>query len=155
MTSSRRINDRSMKFGINELWNSTLSNRRVSYFRCHSTQVFIHTKRDCQMHFYRFYIHFPRTDDPDMRSEDIIVTASHAIFHTEDKRAAPVAVVGFQFQQSALLTLFKNTTSNVCRSSQYHQLGGRANRFIHSPIFNCSAAKIVRKTVFPHPVTEI
>lgn len=54
------------------------------------------------------------TDDPDMRPEDIIVTASHAIFHTEDKRSAPVAVVGFQFQHSALLTLFKNTTSNVC-----------------------------------------
>lgn len=48
-----------------------------------------------------------------MRPEDLIVTASHAIFHTEDKRAAPVAVVGFQFQHSALLTLFKNTTSNV------------------------------------------
>lgn len=49
----------------------------------------------------------------DVRSEDIIVTASHAVFHTEDKRSAPVAVVGFQFQHSAFFTFFKNITSNV------------------------------------------
>lgn len=66
------------------------------------------------MYFHTFnQINCP-IDDPDIRAEDIIVTASHAIFHTEDKRSAPVAVVGFQFQHSALLTLFKNITSNVC-----------------------------------------
>lgn len=62
----------------------------------------------CDFHIFSNFL-----DDPDMRPEDLIVTASHAIFHTEDKRSAPVAVVGFQFQHSALLTLFKNTTSNV------------------------------------------
>lgn len=41
------------------------------------------------------------------------MTASHAIFHTEDKMSAPVAVVGYQFQHSALLALFQNITSNV------------------------------------------
>lgn len=44
---------------------------------------------------------------------DTLVTATHAIFHTEEKKSAPVAVVGFQFQHSAMYTLFKNITSNV------------------------------------------
>lgn len=38
------------------------------------------------------------------------MTASHAIFHTEGGKSAPAAVVGFQFQHSALFTLFKNIT---------------------------------------------
>ncbi|XP_053666782.1 voltage-dependent calcium channel subunit alpha-2/delta-3 [Anopheles marshallii] len=42
---------------------------------------------------------------------DTLVTASHAIFHTDGTREAPVAVVGFQFHHSALYTLFKNITS--------------------------------------------
>jgi hypothetical protein len=45
---------------------------------------------------------------------DTLVTASHAIFHTEGSKSAPAAVVGFQFQHSALHTLFKNITSTVC-----------------------------------------
>lgn len=43
-----------------------------------------------------------------------LVTASHAIFHTDERKfSAPVAVVGYQFQHSALFALFKNITSNV------------------------------------------
>ncbi|XP_052873688.1 voltage-dependent calcium channel subunit alpha-2/delta-3 [Anopheles cruzii] len=42
---------------------------------------------------------------------DTLVTASHAIFHADGAREAPVAVVGFQFHHSALYTLFKNITS--------------------------------------------
>ncbi|XP_053674579.1 voltage-dependent calcium channel subunit alpha-2/delta-3 [Anopheles nili] len=42
---------------------------------------------------------------------DTLVTASHAIFHADGTREAPVAVVGFQFHHSALYTLFKNITS--------------------------------------------
>lgn len=52
-------------------------------------------------------------DDTQMDPDNLLVTASHAIFHTEDKKSAPVAVVGYQFQHSALRALFKNTTSNV------------------------------------------
>lgn len=44
---------------------------------------------------------------------NMLVTASHAIFHTEDKNSAPIAVVGYKFQHSALQALFKNITSNV------------------------------------------
>lgn len=43
---------------------------------------------------------------------DTLVTASHAIFHKENGKSAPAAVVGYQFQHSAMYTLFKNTTSN-------------------------------------------
>ncbi|XP_047117429.1 voltage-dependent calcium channel subunit alpha-2/delta-3 isoform X2 [Schistocerca piceifrons] len=39
-----------------------------------------------------------------------LVTASHAIFHSKDRLSAPAAVVGFQFQHSALSTLFRNIT---------------------------------------------
>ncbi|KFB44569.1 AGAP005490-PA-like protein [Anopheles sinensis] len=42
---------------------------------------------------------------------DTLVTASHAIFHTDGARETPVAVVGFQFHHSALYTLFRNITS--------------------------------------------
>lgn len=44
---------------------------------------------------------------------DPVVTASHAIFHTEGGKSAPAAVVGFQFQHSALHKLFRNITGNV------------------------------------------
>lgn len=44
---------------------------------------------------------------------DTLVTASHAIFINEDVRSAPAAVVGYQFQHSALYNLFKNITSKV------------------------------------------
>lgn len=44
---------------------------------------------------------------------DTLVTAANAIFvETGDKRA-PAAVVGFQFQHSALHNLFMNITSSV------------------------------------------
>lgn len=46
-------------------------------------------------------------------SKEALVTASHAVFHVDEKKSAPVAVVGFQFQHSALFTLFKNITSTV------------------------------------------
>jgi voltage-dependent calcium channel alpha-2/delta-3 len=41
-----------------------------------------------------------------------LVTATHAIFHKENSRFAPVAVVGFQFQQSSMHAKFKNITSS-------------------------------------------
>uniref|UniRef100_A0A182QGK0 VWFA domain-containing protein n=1 Tax=Anopheles farauti TaxID=69004 RepID=A0A182QGK0_9DIPT len=47
---------------------------------------------------------------------DTLVTASHAIFHADGTREAPVAVVGFQFHHSALYTLFKNITSQCGHS---------------------------------------
>lgn len=43
---------------------------------------------------------------------DTLVTATHAIFHKENGKAAPVAVVGFQFQHSAMVTHFRNITNN-------------------------------------------
>lgn len=46
-------------------------------------------------------------------AKNTLVTASHAIFLTEDTKSAPAAVVGFQFQHSALFNLFKNKTSTV------------------------------------------
>lgn len=46
-------------------------------------------------------------------NDNVLVTASHAIFHSEDKKSAPIAVVGYQFQLTALYALFKNITSNV------------------------------------------
>lgn len=52
-------------------------------------------------------------DGRPLDSENLLVTASHAIFHTEDKKSAPVAVVGYHFQYTALKALFKNITSNV------------------------------------------
>jgi voltage-dependent calcium channel alpha-2/delta-3 len=57
---------------------------------------------------------------------DSLVTGSHALFHKENGKSAPVAVVGFQFQLSAMFTLFKNITSNCvdpactsCASDDY------------------------------------
>ncbi|XP_034475779.1 voltage-dependent calcium channel subunit alpha-2/delta-3 [Drosophila innubila] len=46
--------------------------------------------------------------------QEIIVTASNAIFHNESSKSAPAAVVGFQFQHSALYKLFHNITGNAC-----------------------------------------
>ncbi|XP_046388062.1 voltage-dependent calcium channel subunit alpha-2/delta-3 isoform X1 [Ischnura elegans] len=47
---------------------------------------------------------------------DSLVTASNAIFHTEGRRSAPAAVVGFQFRHSALYARFKNITSTCADS---------------------------------------
>nr|CAD7196612.1 unnamed protein product [Timema douglasi] len=47
---------------------------------------------------------------------DTLVTASHAVFIKSSGRTAPAAVVGFQFQHSALLALFKNITYATCES---------------------------------------
>lgn len=44
---------------------------------------------------------------------DTLVTATHAIFHKENGKTAPAAVVGFQFQLSAMLSTLKNKT-NMC-----------------------------------------
>lgn len=53
-------------------------------------------------------------DAGDMEDKtDTLVTASHAIFINDDVRSAPAAVVGYQFQHSALYNLFKNITSKV------------------------------------------
>lgn len=43
---------------------------------------------------------------------DTLVTATHAVFHKENGKSAPVAVVGFQFQHSAMVTHFRNITNN-------------------------------------------
>ncbi|XP_070491988.1 voltage-dependent calcium channel subunit alpha-2/delta-3 isoform X2 [Chironomus tepperi] len=44
---------------------------------------------------------------------DTLVTATHAVFHTESEhRMAPVAVVGFQFQHTAMYGFFKNITGS-------------------------------------------
>lgn len=51
--------------------------------------------------------------DAMVEPHNTLVTASHAIFHKEDNKEAPVAVVGYQFHHSALLGLFKNITTNV------------------------------------------
>ena len=48
---------------------------------------------------------------------DTLVTATHAVFHKENNKFAPAAVVGFQFQHSAMYTLFRNITSNCADSS--------------------------------------
>lgn len=48
---------------------------------------------------------------------DTLVTATHAVFHKENNKFAPVAVVGFQFQHSAMFTLFRNITSNCMDAS--------------------------------------
>lgn len=42
---------------------------------------------------------------------DTLITASHALFLYKNERKAPVAVVGFQFLQSALFNRFMNITS--------------------------------------------
>ncbi|XP_031633434.1 voltage-dependent calcium channel subunit alpha-2/delta-3 isoform X3 [Contarinia nasturtii] len=59
-----------------------------------------------------FVYSVPYHKEKDMDVNNILVTASHAIFHTEDKKSAPIAVVGYKFQHSALRALFKNITSN-------------------------------------------
>lgn len=48
---------------------------------------------------------------------DTLVTGSHAVFHKENSKFAPAAVVGFQFQHSAMSTLFKNITGSCGDSS--------------------------------------
>lgn len=48
---------------------------------------------------------------------DTLVTGSHAVFHKENNKFAPAAVVGFQFQHSAMYTLFRNITSNCADST--------------------------------------
>lgn len=42
---------------------------------------------------------------------DTLVTATHAIFHKENGKSAPAAVVGFQFQLSAMIATFRNKTN--------------------------------------------
>lgn len=48
---------------------------------------------------------------------DTLVTATHAVFHKENNKFAPAAVVGFQFQHSTMFTLFRNITSNCADSA--------------------------------------
>ena len=50
-----------------------------------------------------------------------LVTASHAIFHTNQmNQSAPVAVVGFQLQHSALDALFRNITRDCAKVTNYN-----------------------------------
>lgn len=62
------------------------------------------------------------TDDSPIDVNNILVTASHAIFHSEDKKSAPSAVVGYQFQHSALQALFKNITTNVSAEKYFDRI---------------------------------
>ncbi|GLV36977.1 straightjacket [Carabus blaptoides fortunei] len=56
---------------------------------------------------------------------DTLVTASHAIFLSKDEkskekhRKVPVAVVGYQFYHSALVSFFENTTNRTCVLDRY------------------------------------
>lgn len=57
---------------------------------------------------------------------DTLVTATHAVFHKENSKTTPAAVVGFQFQHSAMYALFKNITetssdgaSTTCASDDF------------------------------------
>lgn len=61
---------------------------------------------------YIAYIYYYKLEFLEGDSE-IIVTATNAIFHNESSKSAPAAVVGFQFQHSALYKLFHNITGNV------------------------------------------
>ncbi|XP_030369817.1 voltage-dependent calcium channel subunit alpha-2/delta-3 isoform X2 [Scaptodrosophila lebanonensis] len=72
-------------------------------------------KRAVDQHFIReeSFVYSVPFDAGETGSE-IIVTASHAIFHSEGGKNAPAAVVGFQFQHSALYKLFHNITGNAC-----------------------------------------
>ncbi|KAL9902927.1 voltage-dependent calcium channel subunit alpha-2/delta-3 isoform X2 [Glossina fuscipes] len=72
-------------------------------------------KRAVDQHFIReesFVYSIPF--DAGETGAQTMVTASHAIFHTEGGKSAPAAVVGFQFQHTALLKLFRNITGNGC-----------------------------------------
>uniref|UniRef100_A0A1A9WG45 VGCC_alpha2 domain-containing protein n=1 Tax=Glossina brevipalpis TaxID=37001 RepID=A0A1A9WG45_9MUSC len=72
-------------------------------------------KRAVDQHFIReesFVYSVPF--DAGETGAETMVTASHAIFHTEGGKSAPAAVVGFQFQHTALLKLFRNITGNGC-----------------------------------------
>ncbi|XP_065360594.1 voltage-dependent calcium channel subunit alpha-2/delta-3 isoform X2 [Calliphora vicina] len=72
-------------------------------------------KRAVDQHFVReesFVYSVPF--DAGETAAETLVTASHAVFHTEGGKSAPAAVVGFQFQHSALLKLFRNITGNAC-----------------------------------------
>lgn len=48
---------------------------------------------------------------------DTLVTGTHAVFHKENNKFAPAAVVGFQFQHSVMNTMFRNITSNCVDST--------------------------------------
>ncbi|XP_011334434.1 voltage-dependent calcium channel subunit alpha-2/delta-3 isoform X3 [Ooceraea biroi] len=56
-----------------------------------------------------------------------LVTASRAIFIENERAKAPVAVVGYQFQYSALQALFQNTTFN-CDISNKQQAGSSSKQ---------------------------
>ncbi|XP_017069113.1 voltage-dependent calcium channel subunit alpha-2/delta-3 isoform X7 [Drosophila eugracilis] len=72
-------------------------------------------KRAVDQHFVReeSFVYSVPFDAGESNSE-ILVTASHAIFHNEGGKTAPAAVVGFQFQHSALYKLFHNITGHAC-----------------------------------------
>jgi hypothetical protein len=50
---------------------------------------------------------------------DTLVTATHAVFHRDNGRFAPAAVVGFQFQLTAMQALFKNVTNGSCLQDNF------------------------------------
>ncbi|XP_055376852.1 voltage-dependent calcium channel subunit alpha-2/delta-3 isoform X2 [Condylostylus longicornis] len=70
-------------------------------------------KRAVEQHFiepqsFVFSVPFNAGENPN----EALVTASHAIFHSNGKESAPAAVVGFQFEHSKLNSLFRNITSS-------------------------------------------
>lgn len=107
-----------MRSGISVQWSSTTLSHKVSFIQCHLTKVSdtLHQGRHIDKFSQKFSL-IQLLDDTQIDVDNLLVTATHAIFHTEDKKSAPVAVVGYQFQHSALRALFKNTTSNVSLQS--------------------------------------
>lgn len=70
-------------------------------------------------------------------ANDTLVTASHAIFMTQEARSAPAAVVGFQFQQSALYNFFKNVT-NLTKKVSKSISNKSANEFLIKNFLQCT-----------------
>lgn len=120
---------RLMKFGINEPSNSMQSRMKVSYIQCHITQIHKVNTECCHPFCFSLSpIHsrlywtsltlFSSADETMLDTSNLLVTASHSIFQKEDNKEAPVAVVGYQFQHSALHGLFKNITTNVSKHTK-------------------------------------
>lgn len=123
----------SVPYKDSEFLNDICSKTRFSHF--HSNRL------RC---VYKCFI---LTVDSLVDTNNLLVTASHAIFHKEDNKEAPVAVVGYQFHHSALHALFKNITLNVCEPSnvEIDQIHSRCF-LVSSLLF--SVAKIVQNHAF-------
>lgn len=110
------------------------SKMRVSYIQCHSIQmrqVHANVAIHCISHYFSSSSAYGNRmsltvsfsppplhadENPMLDTSQLLVTASHSIFQKEDNKEAPVAVVGYQFQHSALHGLFKNiSTTSVSK----------------------------------------